>query len=213
MPFDQISTHIKFGWKAQPKVNDMHLCMSLEGDDINLYTRHDSKFKRFRLPDFLRTEIKELAEKLGLDESAWSYLDGGVLHNKHSYFQNTIALWDILVRDNEYLTGTTYEERHNWLLEKVGGEPYYIEIDGKKWQIGVKVTEHIFIVTFFDDPQELWDLVNEVNEAAGWKNEGEPLLEGMVLKSPDGILKPGRREKNNSDWITRCRIRTGRHRH
>lgn len=209
---DKVSAHEKFGWKAQPKFNDMHLCLSYESGEVNLLTRHNSKHKRYNTPDFLLEEIEEMMDKLGLDKSAWSYLDGGVLHHKHAYFQDHLVIWDILVRENQHLVGTTYRERYEWLLSKLGGEPFYIELNGEKFQVGIKITEHIFVPVFFETAQECWDMVQAVNEAAGWKNEGEPLLEGLMLKQPDGVLKPGRREHNNEDWMTRCRVRTGRHR-
>lgn len=212
LPVEKIHIYEGYGWKYQPKFNDNHLCISKNGDDVRFFTRHAKEFTRTKY-DFevspLINEVNEVFEKLGLTEGI-QYLDGGLLHSKHQYFKNTIVIWDILVRDNEHLVGTTYKERYEWLLSKLDGEPYYIELNGEKFQVGIKITDNIFIPIMLDDPMEVWDLTNNVNEAANWES-GEPLLEGVMCKSPSGVLKSGRREKNNSDWLARCRVTTGRH--
>lgn len=211
LPIQKTQVYEQYDWKPQLKFNDNRICLSCNGEIIP-YTRRGEKYKRWTMPDFIEKEIQELLDILGLDKEAWSYLDGGLLHHKHKYFQDTIVIWDILVRNNEYLTGTSYGERHDWLLQNIGDEPFYIKINDKEWQVGIKVTEHIFVPLFFDNIQETWDMVQEVLEADNWVS-GEPILEGVVLKDPSGALKSSHREKNNQDWMGRCRIKTGRHRH
>lgn len=40
----------------------------------------------------------------------------------------------------------------------------------------------------------------------------KPVLEGLVFKDPNGKLEMGYKEKNNSKWMVRSRVETGRHR-
>jgi ATP-dependent DNA ligase len=211
--FEDTGDLARYGYQAQLKYNDKRLLISINNGDITLFNRHNSVHKTYQAPADLRREILQVCAILGLDLGDWQYIDGGLLHGKHRFFSNTIVIWDILVRNGEWLRGTTYQERYQWLLGKIPNpQPYVVEIGGKKFDIGIKITDHIFIPHMTDDYEAVWKLVHEINEAAGWKNEGEPLLEGIVLKRPGGKLAPGFKPQNNADWQTRCRIETGRHR-
>jgi hypothetical protein len=44
------------------------------------------------------------------------------------------------------------------------------------------------------------------------KTENRVALEGIVYKDPLGVLEPGYKEKNNTTWLIKSRITTGRHR-
>lgn len=203
------------GWQGQLKFNGNRLVLFKNGAGTTFYNRHKDVHKRYTPPDWLIQEIEDACRSLGLDQDKWSLLDGELLHHKHPLFKDTIAIWDILVRDSQWLLGTTYQERYESLLAQLPPEPemFYLEVGGERFLLGIKLTEHIFIPILTDDPQKLWDLTEEVNVAAGWKGEGEPVLEGVVLKNPQGKLEPGFKEKNNTSWCTRCRVKTGRHRY
>ena len=211
VPASELANFETMGWQGQPKFNGNRLVLSKNGGDIVFYNRHEEKHRRYNPPAWLQKEVAEACELLGLDKDEWNLLDGELLHHKHRLFQDFVALWDILVRDSEWLLGTTYQERYDSLIS-CGVEPFVLEVGGKTFTLGVKLTEHIFIPLMTDDLQSVWDLTQAVNEAAGWKNEGEPVLEGAVLKLTSGKLAPGLRKKNNQHWCNRCRIQTGRHR-
>jgi len=214
IPQSELANFKDMGWKGQLKFNGNRLVLSKNSGDAVFYNRHKKVHKRYTPPTWLQDEIIEACRLLGLDENEWNLLDGELLHNKHRLFKDTIVLWDILVRDGEWLLDTTYQERFDSLLSKCDGcDPFHLEIGGEKFLLGVKLTEHIFIPILTDDLQGLWDLTQEINEAAGWKHEGEPIVEGVAAKMPIGKLKPGLRESNNTDWNTRCRICTKRHRY
>ena len=211
-PRDQLAPLKKYGWKAQCKLNDKRLCLSIDDGKITFYNRHNAIHKTYTPPTWLQEEILQACQILGLTtDDEWQYLDGGLLHGKHKHFADTIAIWDILVRNSEWLLNTTYQERYDSLIAKlVEHEHYIITIGGKQFDLGIKITEHIFIPHLYDDYDEVWKIVDEANAAAGWKGEGEALLEGCVLKQPSGKLTPGFRPDNNSAWQTRSRIQTGR---
>lgn len=54
----------------------------------------------------------------------------------------------------------------------------------------------------------MWENVDEVNS---FKEGTEPILEGLMFKDPQGVLKNSYGQNNNSGWQTRSRITTKRH--
>ena len=53
-------------------------------------------------------------------------------------------------------------------------------------------------------------MIQKINQPFDQAGIG-PLLEGLVFKDPNGRLQMGWQEKNNSDWMARSRVTTGRH--
>ncbi len=65
--------------------------------------------------------------------------------------------------------------------------------------------------------QSIWDDMIMVANAPYTKGKPgdkdyscHPVIEGLVMKSLDGKLEIGMREKNNSSWMIRSRVKTGR---
>ncbi len=215
VPFNSTQIYKTLGWVAQLKFNDRRCLTSYESGTVELFNRHKRKFQDYVAPDWLQADLTHVIEDvLGLDKGGWSYLDGGLLDRKNKWVSNTIVIWDILVRNNDWLLGSTYIDRYNWLLDKAmqaGGQSFYLDVAGNQIDLGIKLGEHVFMPRLLNDYDEAWQFVQQVNDIAGWHNVGEPLLEGIVLKSPSGTLQPGTREANNADWCVRSRVRTGRH--
>ena len=146
----------------------------------------------------------------------WSYLNGGLLDGKNRHFSGILAIWDVLVCEGEYLVGSTYGERHGWLEKKAAEHecgPYVVNIGGQEFTMGIKLSEHIFLTTSHPNAAIAWDFTQRMNAAGGWKGkgDGEPLVEGIVVKDQNGKLEYAMKEDNNSCWSARCRVRTGRH--
>ena len=219
VPFSEVQMYSTYGWVAQTKFNDKRTEISVSGNDVEIFNRHKSKHKTFTLTPELKTEILTvLRDVLGLDISDWSYLDGGLLDGKNKLISGLLVIWDILVRDGDWLLGTTYGERYQWLLDKAvaaGGKPFIVTINGQEFDFGVRLSDHIFLPRISEDFNSVWEFTQAVNKAAGWSTEGggEPVLEGIITKNPKGVLKPDLgREANNCDWSARSRVRTGRSR-
>ena len=216
VPYTQIDMFKGYGWVAQTKYNDHRLLISLDANGVEIFNRHREHPRAYVLPDDLRAEIVAVCHGLlGLSREQWSYLDGGLLHNKSRWLANTIAIWDILVREGDFLLGTTYSSRYNWLLSKVQkDEPFLVTVGSQQFDFGIKLSDHIFLPRLWESYSEAWEFTQRVNAAAGWKGpgDGEPVVEGVILKDPQGILSVPTREDNNTTWSTRCRVRTGRHR-
>jgi len=145
-------------------------------------------------------------------------LDGGILDGKHKAIKDTIVIWDILVRNGDHLLGSIYGDRYSLL--HVSDRPWnYQHPNGKTYQLGLALTPNILMPQnhTFDKWPKLWEMIDEIN--ATWtigkpndKNyQCHPLIEGLVFKNHKGSLQMGFKEKNNSDWLMRSRVTTGRH--
>jgi hypothetical protein len=213
VPRNSINMYQKMDWWAQIKYNDKRTVISLFDGMFEMSNRHRDKHKTYNVPGFLHDEILEAAQILGLESDHWHYLDGGLLHGKHKIMRDTIVIWDILVRNDEWLVGSTYKDRYKSLISGLDNTPFIVDVNGQACDFGVKITDHIFIPKIWRDYDAIWKFVDETNEAACWKENdgGEPLLEGVMLKAPNGKLKISTKENNNTDWSVRSRVKTGRH--
>jgi hypothetical protein len=79
--------------------------------------------------------------------------------------------------------------------------------------IGIKLSENVMLAKTYTaaDYDNLWDMVNTANKPFLAVGKG-PVLEGVVLKDLTGVLQMGYKQKNNSDWMVKSRVETGRHR-
>lgn len=212
VPFEQIGMYYAYEWKSQIKVNDLRTEFSVVSDTVTFFNRHKATYKNSVVPEYLPSEILEVCNKLELGTSEWSYLDGGMMCCKNKAVSGIVAIWDILVKRGDWLLNTTYQARYDMIVKS--NEPFTITINGYNFDIGYKLSEHIFVPYIYDNFNEPWELTNAVNAAAGWKNVGEPVLEGIVVFDPNGKLDPDNGKKeNNVLWRARSRVHTGRHRY
>jgi hypothetical protein len=202
-----------YNWVAQLKVNDLRTEFSVAGDDVEFFNRHNGKHQPSRIPQYMAIEVLEICRKLGFGTSGWNYLDGGLMCCKNRQVSGIAAIWDILVLQGEWLLDTTYQYRYSLITQR-NLEPFIITVGGKDFDIGLKLSEHVFVPRLYEDYNIPWQLAKDVNTAAGWmgKDDGENILEGVVVKNMSGLLKPGLREKNNDSWAARSRLTTGRSR-
>lgn len=224
VPRAETNIYADRGWCGQLKYNDSRMLLKLlygsyrpdgSSDDpvIELWNRHGEKL-RYHLPDFLRDEILGIISKLEMNTvDTWHLFDGGLLHFKHSAIKDSIVLWDVLVRDDEYLIGTTYRQRYDLLAQAAVGDWCFTDPKGEEHKFGLtfcKENGHIFIPECFQPGKwdEVWELVERVNQ-----DYPQPLLEGLVMKNPVGELELGFPQQNNSSWMSRSRVLTGRHRY
>jgi hypothetical protein len=199
------------GWLAQLKYNDTHVVLDYDGPNfIKAWDRH----AKVPVYDFenLRADLDQLGQKL----VPWGggtgryLLDGGLLHSKHAAIKHVLVIWDILVQNGVHLLGTTYAERHHDLGYLCTMNRYVF----KGHDLGALITPRIFRPDNFcpgprgeiNEWQRAWAIVQSINE-----DYDTPLLEGLLIKNPRGVLKHGFTERNNGEWLTRCRVKTGRH--
>lgn len=224
IPPTETNVYATLGWTAQLKYNDTHVLIKYNpGWDqpdpgttntraIQLWGRHGELLRDYHAPDWLYRELQDLGHQLNLDPNNWSLLDGGILDRKHVAIKDTIVIWDILVLNGSHLIGTKYQDRYHRissLENKTNPNWTYHTPNGQPHNLGIQQTTNIFIPKNY--PAEawptLWDMIHKINN-----DYSQPLLEGLVFKDPYGKLEMGFREKNNSGWLGRSRIQTGRHR-
>lgn len=217
IPKDDATIFLDMGWKPQLKYNDSHaLIKILPNDTPELWNRHGERFRTYTAPDWLNNQLTQAAEILGLAPNQYHLLDGGLLDQKHQAIKDTIVIWDILVQNGEHLLGTTYQERYNTLKNSISTlEPYwYTHPAHDPIDFGIRITDNIILARQYDitDWNLLWHIVDTINAPFTKNNDVKPILEGVVLKLGEGKLTMGFKEKNNTDWMVKCRIKTGRHR-
>jgi len=220
-------------WIAQLKYNDSRcLIKYLPDGSIELWNRHGEQFRSYHAPEWLLDQLHGVKVDLGLHANKYHLLDGGLLDAKHRAIKDTIVIWDALVLNDEYLTGTTYAQRYNELFEQLfrakdhdgthsraaeeQGLPkpwfYSHESYERPYMFGYTLHKNIFFPANYASPHwpGLWDDIHAVNKPFLDQEIG-PLLEGLVFKNLTGKLKTAFREKNNNHWIMRSRVTTGRH--
>ena len=210
---------------GQHKYNDSRCLIWFreESGEIQLWNRK----KERGLLDYSPTPgillgVKKLAEALGLKPGLWHALDGGVLHTRHAHpwLKDKLVVYDILARDGRTLLGSERGARQAALLRAAAtccGSPASIPMpDGSDLRTGYWVEEGSVFVPHdfkFAEWASQWALIGELN--APWVSASggvSPVLEGFVMKDNHGTLAPMLREDNNSAWMCRSRVATGRHR-
>lgn len=211
----------EMGWIAQLKYNDSRCIIKYcTNGTVELWNRHAEQFRSYTPPEHLTEQLHQLREILGLANNKVSMLDGGLLDQKHAAIKDTIAIWDILVRDDEHLIGTRYIDRHDQLFtEAEHGLWVYEHKSRYPIVFGHTFTPDLLIPVNYE-PHEwdsLWDIIATINAPFTIGNpndtnyEIKPLIEGLVFKDPNGTLEMGFNEKNNDSWMMRSRVKTGRH--
>lgn len=208
IPKDQVQVYYDMGWRPQLKYNDSRTLIKIDQGNITLWNRHGEQFRSYHTPDWLKDQITTVIQLLHLDPNSYHLLDGGLLDQKHAAIKDTIVIWDILVQDSQHLLGTSYQSRYNKL--RVTDEPWY----HKDFVFGKRLSDNIFVADYYDsqDHEMLWEMVQEVNAPYTRGSEIKPLLEGIVIKDPTAPLETGYKVKNNTSWIVKSRVQTGRHR-
>lgn len=194
------------GWIAQLKYNGSRcLIKHLPNNTIQLWNRHAERFRTYHTPNWLQEELKTAIYKLGLQPNEYHVLDGELLDQKHSSIKDVIIIWDVLVKTGEHLLDTQYIDRYNMLKNNLSTQETWKH---NNYDLGTKLTNHVLMPKNYTNTEwdTAWNIVHNVNAPYP-----TPLLEGIVLKDPNGLLERGFKEKNNGSWMIRSRITTGRH--
>jgi hypothetical protein len=172
---------------TQPKSNGSCCMLYLNENFVKIYDRH--KKEKSWLVD---------GEKVYRGND-WMILCGewmnkGKFKDKKKW-NDKLVIWDILVYQGEYLTGTTYPERIKLLDEIYGTESYD--------DYFYKISDDFYRVkTFYKNFKKTFDEIKDIYP------DGNGLLEGLVLKMKKGKLKKGINSKNNVLTQLKTRIPT-----
>jgi ATP dependent DNA ligase-like protein len=155
--------------------------------DIFAWNRHGEPHKAWGLPNGRRARgvfsiENAMLLRQCLPAGSWNVVDSELLHSKTKSIKNIHYLYDILVYKGQHLTGTTYRERYDRLLDIfIGGAGEVVthfghyELDPHTW-LSRNYTENFL------------PLFNSLTA---------PEDEGLVIKSLDGIY----RGDNANDWM------------
>ena len=220
IPRSETSIMADMNWVGQLKYNGTRILVkylpSLTGRSedvpVELWNRHGNRLWDYTVPEDLLGQLRDLHSYLPISPLETSILDGELIDMKHKALKDTIAIWDILVKDSEHLVGSTYQERYDLIAPTA--QNYVFSAPHGKFVFGKKYTKDILRPVSRDSRHwdTMWDVVNATNEPYKTANGTlAPLLEGLVFKNPLGTLEPGWKEKNNEDWLCRSRVKTGRH--
>jgi len=160
---------------AQPKINGSNCTIYTNGRDIYVYNRHGKRLTGF---DISKEEVLKLYNGNG-----WMVLNGEYTNKSKKdingdVFSNKFCLFDILVKDNNYLIGTTFQQRVDMIDELYGISNDYIG----------QITENTYRIKSFNrDFKQIFDDLTKID-----------MVEGLVLKRKSAKLEIGTSENNNS---------------
>jgi hypothetical protein len=202
VPRDDLDFYYGLGWRPQLKFNDSRALIKVLDGRVELWNRHGERMRSYTLPGFLADQVLGVVELLGFDPSGFHVFDGGLLDQKHAAIKDCLVFWDVLVVDGFYLVGTSYAERYGKLCGAY--EPWLF----KDFNFGFRLADNVLLADWFSgDFSWIWDFVGEVNGPFA-----SPLIEGVVVKDPGGLLQYGFKVKNNTEWLVKSRVSTLRHR-
>ena len=177
-------------WRSNLKLNGQRNLIYISPErELQFWNRHFAHHLNYSFPGWMCKQILEVVPETG----KWMVIDGELLHCKDASIKNTLYWWDLLVCDNDYMIGTTYESRHTKLrsLVKTGSTDGFI----------AKATENIWLA----------EIIQPEQYEEAWARTSISYVEGLMFKQLTGKLAPCVGIHNNSLWQVRCRKTTGRH--
>jgi len=159
---------------AQPKINGSNCSIYLNGKDMFVYNRHGQRMSGF---DITKDEIYSLYKGNGWLVLNGEYTNKGKLDADGKSFSNKFCLFDILVKDNQYLVGQTFKQRFDLIGELYGESKNYLN----------QISNSLYIVgNYCNDFENHYNNLIEID-----------LIEGLVLKRKNAKLEVGSTELNN----------------
>lgn len=171
------------GFWAQVKKNGTCTTIFARDDDVIFKTRHPE----IRNGNHALWAPEDDHNVFFAGSKNWNVYVAELLHSKVSGGpKSQLYIFDQVVADGKQLVGTTFAERQQMLHDKFGC--------GTDEGDQVRVAPRIAIAKCFNENfDSLFDSL-------------KPEDEGLVLKNPDGKLKPCFKADSNSSWQVKCRI-------
>lgn len=181
---------------AQPKYNGSCYIVFTNGDEVHVCNRHKEE-PMIRNPYI---DWRGLARSNDWYVFCGEYLNKGKVGENNVKEVDKFVIWDILVWENEYLTGMTTIDRIS-LLEKhfpchraiVKGS----KLEMYKHLCNTDIKGIYKAPTYMNNFEQLYNELVKVD-----------LYEGLLLKKGTSKLSFGFQEKNNTDWQVKCRKET-----
>lgn len=174
---------------GQVKLNGSNISIYTNGTKHIVMNRHGQRLTNFQLTD---NEIKDIYRGTG----EWMVINGEYMNKSKSdenaqVFNHKFVIFDILVYNNEYLVGSTFEQRIQ-LLDKLYGQ-----VDSEKDYL-YKISQNTYRVKSYDVGfKSLFDKYTPID-----------LVEGLVLKRKNSKLEISSGVENNWRGQLKSRKRT-----
>jgi ATP-dependent DNA ligase len=189
IPVSSLSEYDDGGtYMAEPKFNGDNGVIFFNPKKIISMNRHNRELSHFKLDP---TEFKNLSPK------GWNCLNGEYMaeskkDENNLSFNHKFVIFDELIHNNNYLIGTTFEERWNTLYDRYGNR-----IIGEN-EYSYQISENIWLVKrWLEDFVNIWHEIVKID-----------MIEGFVLKRRDWKLQSGNSERNNHLGQFKCRKST-----
>lgn len=183
-PVSGLPTYERMGFIGQPKLNGSCAELYLGMDRMKFMNRHQASFARNLIPE---EDLLRLHRGSGPMVLCGEYMNKSKRDGNGQLFNGCLVLFDILVYNGQYLTGTSFLERLALLDSLFPTTPYDKWID--------QVSKNVYRVKSFESGfSELYKEIVQIDMYEGW-----------VLKKPGGILEAGFRPANNMGWQLKAR--------
>lgn len=183
-PTSGLDTYERMGFIGQPKLNGSCALSFTDGSNIKLMNRHNNTFARELIS---KDDLLRLHRGSGYQCLCGEYMNKSKKDSKGQLFNGCIVLFDIMIHNGQYLTGTTFLERQILMDRLFPGKDY----DDYLYE----VSNNVYRVKNFT--KNFKSVFNEMVKI--------DMYEGCVLKRPNGILEPGYRPENNTGWQLKIR--------
>lgn len=183
IPPTMLDSYETQNWVGQIKKNGTCTLIFSNGTETIFKTRHNADHKLWRPEE---DHIKFFSDLCVNNQ--WVVFEAELLHSKGNSVKSTLYIFDIIVWQGEYLTGTTFNERQELLMQifngrlEDGNDDHWV-IEKRVW-LAKPITE---------------------NFHSRWQSLTHSEDEGIVLKNPVAKLKLCIKPNSNSDWQIKCR--------
>lgn len=169
---------------AQPKFNGDCCEMYIGGNNWKVMNRHKSLLTRSKID---KEEISSILDNSGVNLIVGEYMNSSKKDENNNLFNNKLIIFDIIVYNNDYLIGKTFQERIdiiNNMLTPVDENDY-----------SYKITDNVYLTkTFYENFGVLWDSLVKID-----------MIEGLVFKRKNAGLEIGTTKNNNTRSQLKCR--------
>lgn len=179
---------------GQPKYNGDCTEISFDGGagNFTVWNRHKEMKQGFKL------DMRSAYRGSGRMVLCGEYLSKNQLGEFGQDINRSFVIWDIIVYDNQWLIGTTTEERLELLERLYPCNKSVITAGGKLLSFNHLCCTDMDMIFKAPTYTHGWtELYNEIVQT--------PLYEGFVLKKRDAKLEFGFTEINNNRWQVKCR--------
>lgn len=184
-PSSGLPVYERMGFWGQPKLNGSCAVLTISEANVDIMNRHR---EHFAIEPKYMEDLRKLHRGSGEIRLVGEYMNKSTKDSDGKPLVGFVV-FDIIVYNDQHLIGSTVAERQSLLDSIYRTTPYnaYIDsIDGCPYAFRVK--------NFTKGFTELYQEMIKVD-----------MIEGLVLKRPDGILENGIREKNNTGWQLKVR--------